>query len=112
MIGAIPQVLIDMGAVAGVFIAIITLAALTWRTPPVQWFWRQVREDREERMLAAVTKGTEDIRKACTTDEAKAVWASQGAEFPNLAGPQFAAFINAEIKKWAKVVKASGARLD
>lgn len=64
MIAAIPQVLIDMGAVAGVFVAILTLAALTWHTPPVQWFWRQVREDREERMLAAVTKGTEDIRKA------------------------------------------------
>lgn len=57
-------------------------------------------------------RATEEIRKACTTDEAKAVWASQGAEFPNLAGAQFAAFINAEIKKWAQVVKASGAKLD
>jgi tripartite-type tricarboxylate transporter receptor subunit TctC len=57
-------------------------------------------------------RATEEIRKACTTDEAKAVWAGQGAEFPNLAGAQFAAFINAEIKKWAQVVKASGAKLD
>jgi len=57
-------------------------------------------------------RAIDEIRKACTTDEAKAVWASQGAEFPNLAGAQFAAFISAEIRKWALVVKASGARLD
>ncbi len=57
-------------------------------------------------------RATDEIRKACTTEEAKAVWASQGAEFPNLSGAQFAAFISAEIRKWALVVKASGARLD
>jgi tripartite-type tricarboxylate transporter receptor subunit TctC len=54
----------------------------------------------------------EDIRKACQTDEAKAVWGSQGAEFPNLTGPQFAAFIKAELAKWAHVVSGSGAKLD
>jgi tripartite-type tricarboxylate transporter receptor subunit TctC len=58
------------------------------------------------------TRATEEIRKACTTDEAKAVWASQGAEFANLTGAQFGAFVNAEIRKWAQVVKASGAKLD
>ena len=46
------------------------------------------------------------------TDEAKAVWAGQGAEFPNLTGAQFDAFIKAELKKWGQVVKASGAKLD
>eukprot|EP01036_Dinobryon_divergens_P043037 gene43037-57244_t len=30
-----------------------------------------------------------EIRRACQTDEAKAVWASQGAEFPNLTTTQF-----------------------
>ena len=54
----------------------------------------------------------EEIRKACTTDEAKAVWTGQGAEFANLTGAQFGAFVNAEIRKWAQVVKASGAKLD
>lgn len=54
----------------------------------------------------------EEIRKACLTDEAKAVWGRQGASFPDLAGPQFGAFINDEVTKWAKVVKASGAKLD
>jgi tripartite-type tricarboxylate transporter receptor subunit TctC len=58
------------------------------------------------------TRATEEIRKACTTDEAKAVWANQGAEFANLTGAQFGAFVNAEIRKWAQVVKASGAKLD
>ena len=57
-------------------------------------------------------RAIEEIRKACNTDEAKAIWAAQGAEFSNLAGPQFGSFINAEVKKWAQVVKASGAKLD
>lgn len=58
------------------------------------------------------TRAVEDIRKACQTDEAKAVWANQGAEFPNLTGPQFAAFIKAELTKWALVVNRSGSKLD
>ncbi len=60
----------------------------------------------------AQARAVEDIRKACQTDEAKAVWANQGAEFPNLTGAQFDAFIKAELKKWSQVVKASGAKLD
>ncbi len=54
----------------------------------------------------------EEINKACLSDEAKAVWAQQGAEFGNLSPTQFAAFVSAEIKRWASVVKASGAKLD
>jgi tripartite-type tricarboxylate transporter receptor subunit TctC len=60
----------------------------------------------------AQARAIEEIRKATQTDEAKAVWAAQGAEFPNLTGAQFDGFIKAEIKKWAQVVKASGAKLD
>ncbi len=54
----------------------------------------------------------EEIRKAYNTDEAKAAWTRQGAEFAGLAGAQFGGFINAEIKRWEKVVKLSGAKLD
>jgi tripartite-type tricarboxylate transporter receptor subunit TctC len=54
----------------------------------------------------------DEVRKACQTDDAKAVWASQGAEFPNLTGAQFDAFIKTELRKWSQVVKASGAKLD
>ena len=54
----------------------------------------------------------EVIRKCVQSDEAKAVWDKQGAAFPNVAGPQFAKLIHDEIRTWAAVVKASGARLD
>jgi tripartite-type tricarboxylate transporter receptor subunit TctC len=60
----------------------------------------------------AQAKAIEELRRACQTDEAKAVWANQGAEFPNLTGAQFEAFIKKELAKWAQVVKASGAKLD
>ena len=54
----------------------------------------------------------EELRKACQSDEAKSVWASQGAEFGNLTPAQFGSFVSAEIKRWDGVVKASGAKLD
>jgi tripartite-type tricarboxylate transporter receptor subunit TctC len=57
-------------------------------------------------------RAIEEIRRACQTDDAKAVWANQGAEFPNLTTTQFDAFIKKELAKWSQVVKASGAKLD
>ena len=60
----------------------------------------------------AQARAIEEVRKAVTTDEAKAVWASQGAEFSNVSGPQFDAFVKSEIQRWAQVVKASGAKLE
>jgi tripartite-type tricarboxylate transporter receptor subunit TctC len=54
------------------------------------------------------TRIVEEMRRAISSDELKAVWASQGAEFPNLSQQQFGAFINAEIKRWAAVVKTAG----
>lgn len=60
----------------------------------------------------AQARAIEEIRRASQTDEAKAVWASQGAEFPNLTTTQFEGFIKKELTKWSQVVKASGAKLD
>ena len=54
----------------------------------------------------------EEVRKAAATDELKTIWASNGAEFPNMTPQQFGAFVSSEIKRWAVVVKASGAKLD
>jgi tripartite-type tricarboxylate transporter receptor subunit TctC len=52
------------------------------------------------------------MRRAAATDELKAIWASNGADFGNLSPAQFGGFVSAEIKRWATVVKASGAKLD
>ena len=54
----------------------------------------------------------EEVRKAGASDELKAIWSGQGADFPAMTQAQFAAFINAEIKRWALVTKTSGAKLD
>ena len=54
----------------------------------------------------------EEVRKALQTDELKAIWASQGAEFPALNQQQFGEFVGSEVRRWATVVKASGARLE
>ena len=54
----------------------------------------------------------EEVRKAVQSEELKAIWASQGAEFPNYTPQQFGAFVSSEIKRWSAVVKASGAKLD
>ena len=54
----------------------------------------------------------EELRKAAATDELKAIWANNGAEFGTLTPPQFGSFVSAEIKRWAAVVKASGAKLE
>jgi tripartite-type tricarboxylate transporter receptor subunit TctC len=57
-------------------------------------------------------RAVEEFRKAALTDECKAVWAAQGAEFSNATPTQFGQFVSAEVKKWAQVVKLSGAKLD
>ena len=60
----------------------------------------------------AQNRAIEEVRRACQSDDARGVWAGQGAEFPNLTGAQFDAFIKKELAKWSQVVKASGAKLD
>jgi len=58
------------------------------------------------------TRIVEELRKAAASDELKTIWASNGAEFGNLSPQQFGSFVSAEIKRWAGVVKASGAKLE
>jgi tripartite-type tricarboxylate transporter receptor subunit TctC len=60
----------------------------------------------------AITAMQGEMRKALNGDELKAAWTGLGSETPNLWGDEFGRFIGAEVKRWAEVVKASGAKLD
>ena len=54
----------------------------------------------------------EEFSKLGKADEVKAVWASNGAEFGTLSQAEFGKMVSAEVKRWAQVVKASGAKLE
>ena len=53
-----------------------------------------------------------EMAKALTSDELVKAWNSLGAETPDLYGDAFGAFATRETKRWAEVVKSSGAKLD
>ena len=53
-----------------------------------------------------------EMQKAIATAELQALWTGLGTETPNLYGDAFGRFVNAEIKRWAEVVRTSGAKLD
>ncbi len=59
-----------------------------------------------------VDKMTSEISKALNSPELKTTWTNNGSETPNLTGDAFGKFVSSEVKRWATVVKASGAKLD
>lgn len=54
----------------------------------------------------------EEMRKLGTADELKTIWANNGADYGGMTQQQFASMVSSEVKRWAAVVKASGAKLD
>lgn len=53
-----------------------------------------------------------EMRRALGGDDIRSTWANLGSDMPNLWGEDFGRFVSAEIRRWAEVVRASGARLD
>jgi tripartite-type tricarboxylate transporter receptor subunit TctC len=59
-----------------------------------------------------VDKMAAEMKKALESPEMRATWTSLGTETPNLYGDAFGKFVSTEIKRWAEVVRVSGAKLD
>jgi tripartite-type tricarboxylate transporter receptor subunit TctC len=53
-----------------------------------------------------------ELKKAFATQELQTMWTGLGTETPNLYGEAFGAFVSSEVKRWAEVVRTSGAKLD
>lgn len=59
-----------------------------------------------------IDKMNAELTKALNSPEIKSAWLNNGSDIPNMTGDAFGKFVNVEIKRWADVVKASGAKLD
>jgi len=59
-----------------------------------------------------VNKLNAEVRKIVNNPEVKAAWAKQGAVPMSMSEPEFDQYLNADIAKWANIVKVSGAKPD
>ena len=59
-----------------------------------------------------VNKLNAEVRKIVNNPEVKAAWAKQGAVPMSMGVPEFDQYLNADIAKWANIVKVSGAKPD
>ncbi len=53
-----------------------------------------------------------EMKKAFSTPDLQTLWTGLGTEMPNLYGDAFGRFVGSEVKRWAEVVRTSGAKLD
>jgi tripartite-type tricarboxylate transporter receptor subunit TctC len=53
-----------------------------------------------------------EVAKVVTRADVRKAWNEQGAEPMTMSVAEFEKYLNADIAKWAKVVKVSGAKAD
>jgi tripartite-type tricarboxylate transporter receptor subunit TctC len=53
-----------------------------------------------------------EMKIALNQADIKGAWTGLGTDTPNLWGADFGRFVGNEVKRWAEVVKNSGAKLD
>jgi tripartite-type tricarboxylate transporter receptor subunit TctC len=53
-----------------------------------------------------------ELRKAYAAPDLQPIWNGLGGEMPNRYGDAFGKFVSSEVRRWAEVVKGSGAKLD
>ena len=59
-----------------------------------------------------VDKMAAEMKTALGSDELQKAWTGLGADTPNLYGDAYGKFVSSEVKRWAEVVKNSGAKLE
>jgi tripartite-type tricarboxylate transporter receptor subunit TctC len=59
-----------------------------------------------------VSRLNAEVRKIVNNPEVKAAWAKQGAVPMSMTVPEFEQYLQADIAKWANIVKVSGAKPD
>jgi tripartite-type tricarboxylate transporter receptor subunit TctC len=60
----------------------------------------------------AIERMQAELKKALNADDLKTTWTGLGSETPDVWGDAFGTFAAKETRRWADVVKASGARLE
>ncbi|WP_028996483.1 Bug family tripartite tricarboxylate transporter substrate binding protein [Azohydromonas australica] len=60
----------------------------------------------------AIERMQAELKKALNADDLKTTWTGLGSETPDVWGDAFGTYVAKETRRWADVVKASGARLE
>ena len=63
-------------------------------------------------MIEITTRLNQEVRKALESPELQKRFADLGGEIKPMSPDELMTFVKAEHEKWAKVVKASGAKLE